>query len=230
MALDSGATNVTSSADSGPSIVGGVGKVFGDAVIAFNKVNVIAPLVTQKLGVAGAKTVEFADWKVASYADVAAAVEGADTTVQQIDTTARTATLSEHVIQCNISDLAEQAYGAGGSIGGNAGAVIGNAIAARLDNDLAALFAPSNSFSFLYSSICFAIIFICLLSTLSLIDRYSSLSPASFHDFLSANDFIYNLLICLFFCRVWPIVQPLPLTLSSFRYIVSISILSLFSL
>ena len=144
MALDSGATNVTSTADSGPSIVGGVGKVLGDAVIAFNKVNVIAPLVTQKLGVAGAKTVEFADWKVASYADVAAAVEGADTTVQQIDTTARTATLSEHVIQCNISDLAEQAYGAGGSIGGNAGAVIGNAIAARLDNDLAALFAPSN--------------------------------------------------------------------------------------
>ena len=52
--------------------------------------------------------------------------------------------MSEHVIQVDISDLAEQGYGAGGSLGGNAGAVIGNAIAARLDNDLAALFAPGN--------------------------------------------------------------------------------------
>ena len=140
MALADGATNITSSA----TIAGGVGKVLGDAVIAFNKVNVISPLVTSRIGVAGAKTVEFADWTVASYADVAAATEAANTTAQAIATTARTATLSEHVIQVDISDLAEQGYGAGGSLGGNAGAVIGNAIAARLDNDLAALFAPSN--------------------------------------------------------------------------------------
>ena len=140
MALADGATNITASA----TIAGGVGKVLGDAVIAFNKVNVVAPLVTQKIGVQGAKTVEFADWTVASYADVAAATEAADTTAQAIATTARTATLSEHVIQINISDLAEQGYGAGGSLGGNAGGVIGNAIAARLDNDLCALFAPGN--------------------------------------------------------------------------------------
>ena len=37
MALADGATNITSSA----TIAGGVGKVLGDAVIAFNKVNVI---------------------------------------------------------------------------------------------------------------------------------------------------------------------------------------------
>ena len=140
MALADGATNITSSA----TIAGGVGKVLGDAVIAFNKVNVISPLVTSRVGVTGAKTVEFADWTVASYADVAAATEAANTTAQAIATTARTATLSEHVIQVDISDLAEQGYGAGGSLGGNAGAVIGNAIAARLDNDLAALFAPGN--------------------------------------------------------------------------------------
>ena len=140
MALADGATNITSSA----TIAGGVGKQLGDAVIAFNKVNVVAPLVTQKAGVAGAKTVEFADWTVASYADVAAATEAANTTAQAIATTARTATLSEHVIQVDVSDLAEQGYGAGGSIGANAGAVIGNAIAARLDNDLCALFAHGN--------------------------------------------------------------------------------------
>ena len=140
MALADGATNITASA----TIAGGVGKVLGDAVIAFNKVNVISPLVISRVGVTGAKTVEFADWTVASYADVAAATEAANTTAQAIATTARTATLSEHVIQVDISDLAEQGYGAGGSLGGNAGAVIGNAIAARLDNDLAALFAPGN--------------------------------------------------------------------------------------
>ena len=140
MALADGATNITSSA----TIAGGVGKVLGDAVIAFNKVNVISPLVISRVGVTGAKTVEFADWTVASYADVAAATEATNTPAQAIATTARTATLSEHVIQVDISDLAEQGYGAGGSLGGNAGAVIGNAIAARLDSDLAALFAPSN--------------------------------------------------------------------------------------
>ena len=140
MALTSAATNITASA----TIVGGVGKVLGDAVIAFNKVNVIAPLVASRAAVVGAKTVEWADWLVASYADVTAATEATNTTAQALTTAARTATLSEHVIQVDISDLAEQGYGAGGSLGGNAGAVIGNAIAARLDNDLAALFAPGN--------------------------------------------------------------------------------------
>ena len=56
MALDAGNTTVTTSA----SIVGGVGKVLGDAVIAFNKVNVIAPLVASRPAVVGAKTVEWA--------------------------------------------------------------------------------------------------------------------------------------------------------------------------
>jgi len=140
MALTSAATNITASA----TIVGGVGKVLGDAVIAFNKVNVIAPLVASRPAVVGAKTVEWADWLVASYADVTAATEATNTTAQALTTAARTATLSEHVIQVDISDLAEQGYGAGGSLGGNAGAIIGNAIAARLDNDLAALFAPGN--------------------------------------------------------------------------------------
>ena len=140
MALTSAATNITASA----TIVGGVGKVLGDAVIAFNKVNVIAPLVASKAAVVGAKTVEWADWLVASYADVTAATEATNTTAQALTTAARTATLSEHVIQVDISDLAEQGYGAGGSLGANAGAVIGNAIAARLDNDLGALFAAGN--------------------------------------------------------------------------------------
>jgi len=140
MALTSATTTVTAS----PTIGGGVGKVLGDAVIAFNKVNVVAPLILSKIGVVGAKTVEFADWLVASYADVTAATEASNTTAQALTTTARTVTLSEHTIQVDISDLAEQSYGAGGTLGANAGAVIGNAIAARLDNDLVQLFAPGS--------------------------------------------------------------------------------------
>ena len=140
MALTSATTTITASA----TISGGVGKVLGDAVIAFNKVNVVSPLVLSRQGVQGAKTVEFADWLVASYADVTAATEATNTTAQAITTTARTATLSEHVIQVDVSDLAEQGYGAGGSLGANAGAVIGNAISARLDNDLVQLFAAGS--------------------------------------------------------------------------------------
>ena len=140
MALGNGSTTVTASA----TVAGGIGKVLGDAVIAFNKVNVVSPLVTSRIGVSGAKTVEFADWTVASYADVTAATEASNTTAQAIATTARTATLSEHVIQVDVSDLAEQSYGAGGSLGSNTGAVIGNAIAARLDNDLVQLFAAGS--------------------------------------------------------------------------------------
>ena len=140
MALSDGTTNVTSSA----TIAGGVGKILGDAIIAFNKVNVISPLVTQKIGITGAKTVEFTDFTIASHLDVTEATESTDTTAQAIATTARTATLSEHVMQVNISDLAEQSYGAGGSLGANAGAIIGNAISARLDDDLANLFAAGS--------------------------------------------------------------------------------------
>ena len=77
-------------------------------------------------------------------AEATAATEAANTTAQAIATTARTATLSEHVIQVDVSDLAEQSYGAGGSLGSNTGAVIGNAIAARLDNDLVQLFAAGS--------------------------------------------------------------------------------------
>ncbi len=140
MALSDGTTNVTSSA----TIAGGVGKILGDAIIAFNKVNVISPLVTQRIGVTGAKTVEFTDFTIASHSDVAEAVESQNTNAQAIATTARTATLSEHVMQVDISDLAEQSYGAGGSLGANAGAIIGNAISARLDDDLANLFAAGS--------------------------------------------------------------------------------------
>ena len=42
--------------------VGGLGKIIGDAVVAFNKSNVMLPLVTVKQAVKGAITVQFVDY------------------------------------------------------------------------------------------------------------------------------------------------------------------------
>jgi len=110
---------------------GGLGKIIGDAVIAFNHTNVMLPLVTSKQAVKGAITVGFPDYtKVASssVAEVADGVDEADVT--SITTTARNCTISEHVIRADITDLARM---------GNADDLVGNAVAAKLDDDLVEL-------------------------------------------------------------------------------------------
>ena len=67
-----------------------------------------------------------------------AATDGADyTTMTSIDTAARQATVSEHVIRTDVSDLA--AMGSAEDYTGNVGQVLGNAVAAKLDADLTAL-------------------------------------------------------------------------------------------
>ena len=86
---------------------GGLGKIIGDAVIAFNHVNVMYPLVTAKQAVQGAITVQFPDYTKVASSSVAAATDGGDhTTVTSITTAARSATISEHVIRADVSDLA----------------------------------------------------------------------------------------------------------------------------
>ncbi len=125
------------------TVAGGLGKTIGDAVIAFNKVNVFLPLVTSTVAVQGSNSVEFVDWTVTGAGDVATPSEGADSTAQAIATAARTATVSEHVIQVNITDLAQSGYGAG-SLTDTAGVAIGNAVSAKLDDDIANLFAAGS--------------------------------------------------------------------------------------
>ena len=86
---------------------GGLGKTIGDAVIAFNHTNVMLPLVTSKQAVKGAITVQFPDYTKVASSSVAAATDGGDhTTVASITTAARSATVSEHVIRADVSDLA----------------------------------------------------------------------------------------------------------------------------
>ena len=117
---------------------GGLGKIIGDAVIAFNHVNVMLPLVTSKQAVKGAITVQFPDYTKVASSSVGAGTDGSDyTTVTSITTAARSATVSEHVIRADVTDLA--VMGNADDLTGNVGAVLGNAVAAKLDDDLVEL-------------------------------------------------------------------------------------------
>ena len=57
---------------------GGLGKIIGDAVIAFNHANVMYPLVTAKQSVKGAITVQFPDYTKIASSSVGAATDGSD--------------------------------------------------------------------------------------------------------------------------------------------------------
>tara|TARA_R100000808_G_scaffold390_1_gene2098 strand:+ start:452 stop:1336 length:885 start_codon:yes stop_codon:yes gene_type:complete len=117
---------------------GGLGKIIGDAVIAFNHTNVMLPLVTSKQAVKGAITVQFPDYTKVASSSVAAVSDGADhSTVASITTDARSCTISEHVIRADVSDLARM--GNADDLTGNVGAILGNAVAAKLDDDLVEL-------------------------------------------------------------------------------------------
>ena len=119
------------------TMAGGVGKTVGDAVVAFNHVNVMYPLVTVKQAARGSNTVQFGDWTKLASSDVTAATQATTTTAVAITSTSRTATISEHVIAATVSDLV--LMGSGDDIAGEGGAALGNAVAAKLDDDLVEL-------------------------------------------------------------------------------------------
>ena len=114
--------------------VGGLGRTIGDAVIAFNHVNVMFPLVTVQQAAQGSNHVNFSDWTKLTSGNVTAATQATTTTAVAITTAARTATISEHVIASTVSDLV--LMGSGDDIKGQAGTALGNAVAAKLDDDL----------------------------------------------------------------------------------------------
>lgn len=117
---------------------GGLGKVIGDAVIAFNHTNVMFPLCTTKQAVKGAITVQFPDYTKVGSGSVAEVADGVDEAdVTSITTAARSCTISEHVIRADITDLARM--GNAEDLTGNVGNILGNAVAAKLDDDLVEL-------------------------------------------------------------------------------------------
>ena len=116
---------------------GGLGRTIGDAVIAFNHVNVMYPLVTVQQAARGSNHVQFSDWTKLTSGNVTAATQATTTTAVAITTAARTATISEHVIASTVSDLV--LMGSGDDVEGQAGPALGNAVAAKLDDDLVEL-------------------------------------------------------------------------------------------
>jgi len=116
---------------------GGLGRTIGDAVIAFNHVNVMFPIVTVKQAARGSNHVQFSDWTKLASSDVTAATQATTTTAVAITTAARTATITEHVIAATVSDLV--IMGSGDDITGQAGTTLGNAVSAKLDDDLVEL-------------------------------------------------------------------------------------------
>ena len=116
---------------------GGLGRTIGDAVIAFNHTNVMFPLVTVQQCARGSNHVNFSDWTKLTSGNVTAATQATTTTAVAITTAARTATISEHVIASTVSDLV--LMGSNDDIVGQAGTALGNAVAAKLDDDLVEL-------------------------------------------------------------------------------------------
>jgi len=119
------------------TVAGGVGKTVGDAVIAFNHTNVMFPLVTVGQAAKGSNSVQFGDWTKLTSGNVTEATEATTTTAVAITSTSRTATISEHVIAATIGDLASM--GSNDDLQGTGGTALGNAVAAKLDDDLVEL-------------------------------------------------------------------------------------------
>jgi len=119
------------------TLAGGIGKTVGDAVIAFNHANVMFPICTVKQAARGSNSVQFGDWTKLTSGNVTAATEATTTTAVALTSAARTATISEHVIAATVSDLVQM--GSGDDIAGEGGAALGNAVAAKLDDDVVEL-------------------------------------------------------------------------------------------
>jgi len=119
------------------TLAGGIGKTVGDAVIAFNHANVMFPICTVKQAARGSNSVQFGDWTKLTSGNVTAATEATTTTAVALTSAARTATISEHVIAATVSDLV--LMGSGDDIAGEGGAALGNAVAAKLDDDVVEL-------------------------------------------------------------------------------------------
>ena len=115
---------------------GALGKTIGDSVIAFNHTNVMYPLVSVKQAAKGSATVQFSDWTKLTAANVTGATQATATTAVAITSAARTATITEHVIEADVSDLVLMGSG---DTEENAGPALGNAVAAKLDDDLVEL-------------------------------------------------------------------------------------------
>lgn len=117
---------------------GGIGTIIADAVIAFNDVNVMYPLVTKKQCPPGSLTATFQDFTKIGSSSVTTPNEATNADSIALTITAKSATVIEHVINAEIGDLASMGAKDLNTV---AGPILGNALAAAMDADLVGLFA-----------------------------------------------------------------------------------------
>ncbi len=118
-----------------------VDTMIADAIAQLYKVGVMPSKVRRKslLGFPG-KSVSFTKWDQVGSGDVNSGTEGTDyTTNKSLTSSAVSATLDEHLIMSTITDLS--ADSSTENVGDGAGTLLGNAMAAKLDDDLVGLFS-----------------------------------------------------------------------------------------
>ena len=117
--------------------------ILPDVVMAFQKINVMAPLVWTAPAVTGASSVTFVDMTALASSDVDSLGETAEKGSDAIATGAHECIIANYVVRADVSDLARlgSAYDLTGGIAEN----LGNACALKLDDlltDLIAGFSP----------------------------------------------------------------------------------------
>jgi len=117
--------------------------ILPDVVMAFQKINVMAPLVWTAPAVIGASSVTFVDMTALASSDVDSLGETAEKGSDAIATGAHECIIANYVVRADVSDLARlgSAYDLTGGIAEN----LGNACALKLDDlltDLIAGFSP----------------------------------------------------------------------------------------
>jgi len=118
---------------------GALDKVIADSVIAFNEVDVMFPIVSQKQCPPGALTAQWSDYTKVDSSKVEEVTEGSNASaVTSIASASRSYTVIEHVIQADLTDLS--VMGNADDLAGNTGDILGNAVAAKLDKDCVGLF------------------------------------------------------------------------------------------
>lgn len=120
---------------------GGLGKTIAAAIIQFNKAAVIPQCITMAPAVQGSNTVQFPVYsKVAASAvtEESTGTEGTEVDATAITTAATNVEILRNHINAKVTDLA--VYGNQDALLVNAGQVLGNAVAAKMDKDIMARF------------------------------------------------------------------------------------------
>jgi len=118
-----------------------VDTLIADAVVQLYKVGVMPPKVRNQnlLGFPG-KSANFTKWDRVGSTDVGSGTEGTDySTNKQLTSSVVSAEVDEHIIMSTITDLSEGSSVE--NVGQGAGTLLGNAMAAKLDDDLVGLFS-----------------------------------------------------------------------------------------